>query len=175
MTAPNQLPDGVAPLVGGLAAEFAGIRHGVEEAARRSPPVITFPPPPPPPVQDTNFIRPETASAAGVSLSAGWSNYGAGYQNVSYQMVGTRAFLRGLLTNATAIPASGSGSVNDVIILPTGVRPAASELLPVVGGDPVAIGRLDIYTSGVCRLFGIALPAGGYVSLSGVTFSTIAL
>lgn len=179
MSSPDQypqLPPGVAPLVAGIASEFAAIRHNVEEAVRHLPPVVNFPPFPPFPVPDTNFVRPETASAAGASIAAGWGNYGAGYQGFSYQQLGTRVFLRGLLSpTAAAVPASGSGSVNNIAFLPAGVRPAAKEMFAVIGGDPSAIGRLDVLSDGTCQLSGIALPLGGYVTLSGVTFSTIAL
>lgn len=166
-----QLPPGLAPPVDDVRGRFEGIRADIREAVAGYP-KITLPAPPP---DDLNFIRPETASAAGMTLAVGWSNYGGGYQNVSYQQVGTRVFLRGLLTNATAVPASGSGSVNNVAFLPIGVRPSAIETFSVVGGGPVAIGLLNILTDGTCQLSGIALPAGGYVSISGVTFSTIAL
>lgn len=171
MTAPNQLPDGVAPLVGGLAAEFAAIRHNVEEAARRSPPVITFPPPPPPPVQDTNFVRPENAMTLVTAFTAPWGNNGGGYANAAYSVVGTRVFLRGVVANSGAV-----GGPYAIFNLPVGFQPAAQEMFICTIGGGGAI-RVDIYPVGngaVAIGGGTSLPANSFLSLSGINFSTLA-
>lgn len=170
MSSPDQypqLPPGVAPYVAGIASEFAAIRHGVEEAVRHLPPVITFPVPP---ADDLNFVRPET-SPAGVAILAGWSNYGSGFATAAYAQLGTRVFLRGLLSPALALTANAS---YNIATLPAGVRPVSQEMCAVVCGDFVSAGRLDIHPDGTLSFISqLAVPAGGYVSLSGATFSTL--
>jgi len=172
MTVPDQypqLPDGVAPRVGGIASEFAAIRHGVEEAARNVPPVITFPPFPPfpPPQVIPPSSPPETQSILAPGL--GWANYGQGLQQIGYELIGTRLFLRGVLTNTTAIT---NGGPSIMFTMPTGLRPAVTEIFPVMAGTNVAY-RVDINSDGTATLIG-NLALSNYVSLSGITFSTLA-
>lgn len=158
MTAPG-LPPGVALVVPGLAREFAGIRHDVEEATRRQPLVV---PPSSPPETHTGF----TAGA----FAAGWANFGAGYQPAGYEVIGTRVFLRGLISPVAAAVALPTFSV--VLTLKVGVRPSTVELFPALGGDPITLGRIDIYPNGQVQ-FGGNVPLNGYVTLSGITFSTL--
>jgi len=170
VSSPNeypQLPPGVAPLVGGIAAEFAAIRHDAEEAGRRSPPVITFP------AQDLNFVRPET-NTAGITIAAGWANYGNGTQVAAIESLGTRFFLRGVLS-----PVAGSLAPNTfytIATLPTWARPIPPnyEMFDVVCGDPISSGRVDVHPDGTLVFASqFAVPLNGYVSLSGITFSTL--
>jgi len=158
-----QLPDGVAPYVAGIASEFAAIRHGVEEAERRAPPVITFPPFPAIPASSP----PETQSI--LAPGSGWSNYGSGLQQLGYELIGTRVFLRGVLTNNTAITNGGPAIM---FTMPTGLRPAAREIFNCMGGSNAAY-RVDIAADGTVNLFG-NLALSNYLTLSGITYSTLA-
>ncbi len=173
MSSPNQypqLPPGVAPYVAGIASEFAAIRHGVEEAVRHIPPVITFPTPPP---DDLNFVRPETNTAGGITIAAGWANFGSGFQLSAYEQLGTtRVFMRGVLSNVAG--ALAANTFYTIGTLPVGLRPAAIEMCFVICGDPITAGRLDIHTDGTMTFASqLALPKANYVSISDVTFSTL--
>ncbi len=172
MTSPNQypqLPPGVAPVVAGIAGEFAAIRQGAEEAGRRSPPVITFPPFPPfpPPQVIPPSSPPETQST--LAPGFGWVNYGGGYQQLGYELIGTRVFLRGLISNTTAIT---NGGPSIMFGMPAGLRPAVTEIFPVMAGTNVAY-RVDVNSDGTATLIG-NLALSNYVSLSGITYSTLA-
>lgn len=169
MTVPDQypqLPDGVAPRVRGITGEFAAIRHGVEEAVRHIPPVITFPPFPPPPVIPASS-PPETQST--LAPGFGWINYGGGYQQLGYETIGSRVFLRGLISNTTAIT---NGGPSIMFGMPVGLRPAVTETFPAMAGTNVAY-RVDINSDGTATLIG-NLALSNYVSLSGITYSTLA-
>lgn len=154
----------------GIASEFAAIRHGVEEAVRHLPPVITFPPPP---VQDLNFVRPET-NTAGITIAAGWANFGNGTKVAAIESLGTRFFLRGVLS-----PVAGSLAPNTfytIATLPDGMRPTSTtyEMFHVVCGDPISSGRVDVHPDGTMSFASqFAVPLNGYVNLSGITFSTL--
>lgn len=152
----------------GIASEFAGIRHDVEEVARRSPPVITFPPPP---VQDINFVRPEShATLPAGAFAAGWANFGAGHQPAGYETLGTRVFLRGLVSPVST--ATTAGTVYAVLTLPAGVRPTLTDTFIVLCGGPTAFGQIDVNPDGTVTFNGSA-SLNGFVSLGGVTFSTL--
>lgn len=170
MSSPDQypqLPPGVAPLVAGIASEFAAIRHGVEEAVRHLPPVITFPPFP---VQDTNFVRPET-NTAGITIANGWANFGSGYAVAAFEQLGTRVFLRGMLSNVAG--ALSAGTFYAMATLPSGVRPTAREPFSGQAGSPVVTARVDVLADGTITYYGAAIGVNGYVSLSGINFSTL--
>lgn len=169
MSSPDQypqLPPGVAPYVAGIASEFAAIRQGVDEAVRHLPPVITFPPFPPPPVIPPSS-PPETQSI--LAPGAGWSNYGSGLQQLGYELIGTRVFLRGVLTNATAIT---NGGPSVMLGMPPGLRPVVTEIFATVGGSNTAY-RVDVNSDGTVALIG-NLPVSNFVTLSGITYSTLA-
>jgi len=158
-----QLPPGVAPYVAGIASEFAAIRHDAEEAGRRSPPVISFPPFPVVPASSP----PETQSI--LAPGAGWSNYGGGLQQLGYELIGTRVFLRGVLTNTTAIT---NGGPSIMFTMPAGLIPAVTEIFATVGGSN-AIYRVDVNSNGTVDVIG-NLPLSNFVTLSGITYSTLA-
>ncbi len=168
MTVPDQypqLPPGVAPYVAGIASEFAAIRHGVEEAVRHLPPVITFPPFP---VQDTNFIRPETAPAA-ATFAAGWANYGSSEAALAYAQVGTRVFLRGTLSNIGGALVAGTQYL--MATLPAGIHPVGNEIYGNYCAGPNAPCRIQVDTSGGISVTGAAIGVNGLVSISGINFS----
>lgn len=159
MTVPDQypqLPDGVAPRVRGIASEFAAIRHGVEEADRRSPPVIPTSSPPETSVTVTAFVAP-------------WTNFGSGFAPAAYQTLGTRVFLRGTVTTSAAL----TGAYG-IFYLPAGLWPTSQEPFACTIGGGGAI-RVDIYPSNgaVAIAPGTSIVANGYVSLSGISFSTL--
>ena len=171
MSSPNeypQLPPGVAPYIAGIASEFAAIRHGVDEAARHSPPVITLP------AQDTNFVRPESQTSYPSGIAGGWANFGNGTQVAGYEILGTRVFLRGVLS-----PVAGALAANTfytIFTLPVGVRPTSTayEMFDVVCGDPISSGRVDVHPDGTLAFASqFPVPLNGYVNLSGITFSTL--
>ena len=161
MTAPNQLPDGVAPRVVGLASEFAAIRHSVEEAARHSPPIVA--------ADDLNFIRPETSTNV-AAFVAPWANFGGGFSPAAYATIGTRVFLRGLVISLGAVTGP-----YPIFHLPAGLWPALQELFICTIGGGAAI-RVDIYPNdgAVAIGNGTSVAANTYVSLSGLSFSTLA-
>jgi len=164
-----QLPPGVAPYVAGIASEFAAIRHGVEEAVRHLPPVITFPPFPPFPVQDTNFVRPETQTA--LPFFTGWANFGSGFQTAGFEVLGTRVFLRGLVTNTAA--ALTAGTAYQMAALPGGALPTGAEIFGVIVNNSIDC-RVDVNPGGSVNIIPpVALPINSYVTLSGITFSTL--
>lgn len=95
-------------------------------------------------------------------FTAGWTNYGRGFQACQYKKVGDMVFLRGLAART-------SGTDTTIGILPAGYRPSARCIFGVYtnsfgGGD-----RVDVRSDGV-----IELESGGfvYVQLDGIVFST---
>lgn len=168
MSSPDQypqLPPGVAPLVAGIASEFAAIRHDAEEAGRRSPPVINFPAP------DTNFVRPETAANA-ITFLGGWANFGSGFATGTYAKIGTRVFLDGLVSNVGG--ALAANSVYSIATLPVGVRPATQKLYGTWSGDAPSAARVDVRTDGtIIVITGGAIGVSGYVSICDLSFSTL--
>lgn len=165
MSSPDQypqLPPGVAPYVAGIASEFAAIRHGVEEAVRHLPPVITFPPFPVIPASSP----PETQNT--LAPGVGWVNFGGGYQVLGYETIGPRVFLRGLLSNTTAVT---NGGPTIMFTMPAGLTPAGPEpFAPLVNGTSF---RVDVRPDGTVAIYG-NLAANSYVSVSGITYSTLA-
>jgi len=170
MTVPDQypeLPPGVAPRMAGIASEFAAIRHGAEEAGRRSPPVITFPPFPVIPASSPPETSTTVPSAAFVTP---WTNFGSGYAPAAYQTIGSRVFLRGVVTTSTNLTGPFA-----IFHLPAGLRPAGQEPFICDTGGGSAI-RVDIYPADGAVAIGpnTSIAAGGIVFLSGINFSTLA-
>jgi len=99
---------------------------------------------------------------------AGWVNYGGGLQQLGYETIGTRMFLRGVISNTTAIT---NGGPSVMFGIPPGLRPALAEIFTVMAGSNVGT-RVDIHPDGTAALTG-NLPAGSFVSLSGITYSTL--
>jgi len=98
----------------------------------------------------------------------GWVNYGGGYQQLGYELIGTRVFLRGLVSNALAIT---NGGPSVMFSMPTGLVPAVAEIFNVMAGQNVA-SRVDVRSDGTVALTG-NLAANNYVSVSGITYSTL--
>jgi len=110
-------------------------------------------------------VNPETQTV--LAPAAGWVNYGGGFQQLGYETIGTRAFLRGVVSNATAIT---NGGPYAMLTLPTGLRPALAEIFTVLANGAAA--RVDIRTDGNVVIYG-NLAAGSFISVSGITFSTL--
>jgi len=108
---------------------------------------------------------PETQTL--LAPGAGWVNFGAGFQNLGYETIGTRVFLRGTISNLSAIT---NGGPSNMFLIPAGTTPAAVETFSVIAND---VGyRVDVRPDGSVALIG-NLPVGVKVSLSGITFSTL--
>jgi len=112
------------------------------------------------------LVSPETQTI--LAPGAGWVNFGFGFQQLGYETIYPRVFLRGVISNSIAIT---NGGPSVMLGMPPGLRPAATEVFSViVGGD--AARRVDINNAGAVALTG-NLAANSYVSLSGITYSTL--
>jgi hypothetical protein len=103
----------------------------------------------------------------GVTFETNWSNYGSGYQSVQYKKFGDRVYLRGLATSN----ANSWTTYPTIFTLPVGSRPPARLIFEQTGNNSVAV-RVDITSSGSVQW--VAAGAGsGYISLDGISFSTL--
>jgi hypothetical protein len=78
----------------------------------------------------------------GVSLAAGWANYGAEYDGAAYRKEDGRVHLRGLVTRTDGLPPARS----PIGTLPAGYRPAKRMIFGSNGGAQVT--RVDVAPSG---------------------------
>ena len=118
----------------------------------------------------TDIVRVGSAAVGGSNststptLLSGASNYGGGFQTTSYTKTPDGyVHLDGLLNGVTA---------NTVIFtLPVGFRPPGQVMLAGVGsqGGVVVTGRIDVLTTGDVQ---VKFPAGDFVSISGLSFTT---
>jgi len=111
------------------------------------------------------LVSPETQTI--LAPGAGWVNFGFGFQQLGYETIYPRVFLRGVISNGVAIT---NGGPSTMFGMPPGLRPAATEVFTVIANG--AAYRVDINNAGLVVLTG-NLPANSYVSLSGITFSTL--
>jgi len=112
------------------------------------------------------WVNPETQTT--LAPGVGWANFGPGNQQLGYETIGTRVFLRGLISNLSAIT---NGGPSVMFTMPAGLRPSATELFNVIAaGSPY---RLDAHGDGTFNLIG-NIPANSYISVSGITYSTLA-
>lgn len=107
---------------------------------------------------------PETQTI--LALGVGWVNFAGGFQNLGYETIGSRVFLRGTISNLSAIT---NGGPSNMFLMPTGTTPAAVETFPVIANDTGY--RVDVRPDGSVALIG-NLPVSVKVSLSGITYST---
>jgi hypothetical protein len=119
------------------------------------------------------FVPINPATTAGVlgNFNPGFSNFGSGYAPVGFRKIGTRVFLEGLINTANALP-GGSNFV--MFYLPAGAIPATTHLATLLAAVPEVVGRCDIDTAGAVRIVTVAASAGGYISVEGINFSTVA-
>jgi len=111
-------------------------------------------------------VNPETQTTLGPGF--GWVNYGNGFQQLGYELIGTRVFLRGLISNTNAIT---NGGPSIMFGMPLGLRPALTEIFNVVGLGNTSY-RVDVRPDGTVAVTG-NLAANGFLSVSGITFSTL--
>jgi len=111
-------------------------------------------------------VNPETQTI--LAPGAGWLNFGNGFQVLGYETIGTRAFLRGLITNTLAIT---NGGPSVMLGIPPGLRPAVTEMFNVIVNGATAY-RVDVRPDGTVALYG-NLPVNSYISMSGITYSTL--
>ncbi|GAC1364880.1 MAG: hypothetical protein NVSMB4_20460 [Acidimicrobiales bacterium] len=159
MTSPYPpLPPGLAPVVDDLRSSFQHIAHDIQEAVRGYP-QITLP-----------SISPAETAPTAIPLAVGWTNFGSGYTGAQYQQIGTRVYLRGLVSNTGAALAANTSYTMGT--LPAGVVPTGEEEFAVWTGGNAQ--RVDVLPTGALVLFTVAsVPINSYVSLSGITFSTL--
>lgn len=122
---------------------------------------------------NTNWIPlspPETSTVVPTPLVSPWTNFGGSYATAAYSIVGTRVHLRGVVTTAPSLTGPFA-----IFYLPAGYRPAAQEVFACSTGGSSAI-RVDIQsTDGSVQIGpGASLMANSIVSLSGISFSTVA-
>ena len=102
-----------------------------------------------------------------VSSGSNWQNYGSGYQTAQYKKFGDQVYLRGLATSN----ANSWTTYPTILTLPVGYRPPARLIFEQTGNNSVAV-RVDITSSGLVQW--VAAGAGsGYISLDGISFSTL--
>jgi hypothetical protein len=101
-------------------------------------------------------------------LVAGWTNFGSGYAEASFRVdqLG-RVQLRGTITKASGTPGNES-----IATLPAGYRPPASQLFPVVTGDPALPGVVSIFSNGDVQRKAGASGEQDYLDLGSITFWT---
>jgi hypothetical protein len=94
------------------------------------------------------------------AFSGTWVNYGSGLTPARFVKIAGIVYLQG------AVKSGATGTA--MFTLPAGFRPSGGRLLfPTTSGDPVGVGRIDVYDTGVVQHnFGPV----GYVSLSGIHF-----
>jgi len=78
----------------------------------------------------------------GISLAAGWANYGAEYDGAAFRREDGRVHLRGLVTRTDGLPPAKSA----IGTLPVGYRPAKRAIFAVNGGPQVT--RVDVAANG---------------------------
>ena len=97
------------------------------------------------------------------TLSTNWSNFGGAYQTAGYW----KDNATGMVHLTGMIKKSVAGVVGETIFtLPTGYRPAASELFGIDSNN--AHGRIDVTAAGLVQ-FQIGT-ATAWISLSGISF-----
>jgi hypothetical protein len=109
-----------------------------------------------------------------VSFGAGWSNYGNSFNPVQYMKDSQGwVFIRGLAQLSGSVAYSSTGPI--ITTLPSGFRPAAWELFPIVIGGYATYGqgpgRLQVQSDGGVVFTTTAFAATNpWVQLSGIQF-----
>jgi hypothetical protein len=103
----------------------------------------------------------------GLSLAAGWGNYGTPYDGAGYRKEASgRVFLRGLVTRTDGLPPASS----PIGTLPAGYRPAQRTIFSSSGGKTSA--RVDIAPNGQVIWVEGTLAEKDYTSLDAISFAT---
>lgn len=100
---------------------------------------------------------------SGFSFGGSWANFWGGYQTGESKVFGDIVYLRGLVYQF-------SGVATTIATLPSGQRPPVAIILSVL--TSTGVGRVDIGTNGVITWINGGGGASGWVSLSGISFST---
>jgi hypothetical protein len=108
------------------------------------------------------------------AFAANWSNFASGYRTCAWRVdANRRVTLRGMATTSVAIAAGGNSTI---FTLPSGARPVQTEIFVAEASNLTASGgvaRLDVNTTGIVspsNATSVPIPAGGWVSLSGLSF-----
>lgn len=101
----------------------------------------------------------------GLSLAAGWANYGAGYDAAAYRKENGRVHLRGLVTRTDGVPPARSA----IGTLPAGYRPPQRMIFAVNGGPQVV--RVDVAPNGQVIWVSGTLAEKDYTSLDTISFA----
>lgn len=96
------------------------------------------------------------------SLLNSWANFGGSYSAAGYRKVGSRVFLRGLLTGGTKTDGTS------LFVLPSGFVPFGIERFATSVNVASSTARIVVDTSGNVTIFGI--PTGSNVGVSGISF-----
>jgi len=117
-------------------------------------------------------LTPETNPVA-IALASGWTNLGSGHTTAAWYRIGTRIFLRGEISNvAGPLAANTSYTVGN---MPVGTFPAGGEQFASWCGDQGQACRIDVNPAGavVVSMGATGIGINGYLSLSGITYSTL--
>jgi hypothetical protein len=101
----------------------------------------------------------------GLSLAAGWANYGAGYDGAAFRREDGRVHLRGLVTRTDGLPPAKSA----IGTLPVGFRPAKRTIFAVNGGPQVA--RVDVAANGQVIWVSGTIGEKDFTSLDTISFA----
>jgi len=112
-------------------------------------------------------VNPETETT--FAPGGGWANYGGQQATLAYAQIGTRVFLRGLLSNVAGPIVAGTQYL--MATLPAGIHPKTYEVFGSYCGSPDSPCRIQVDPSGGISVQDAAIGVNGYVSIAGINFS----
>lgn len=98
------------------------------------------------------------------SFGSSWANLGGSYAVVVYKIFGNKVELRGVAISSSASPGA------NVITLPVGYRPSASEIYSCMTSSGAQ--RIEVGAGGGVGPAGWSPGNGTWISLSGISFYT---
>ncbi len=101
------------------------------------------------------------------TYAANWADFGSTYRGVQYKKFGDIVFLTGLAARSTSTSTSGNSIITGI---PTALRPQTNKDVILNLMTSIGTVRADVNSAGNIVLYG-AIPAGGWVSFSGVTYT----
>jgi hypothetical protein len=101
----------------------------------------------------------------GVSLAAGWANFGSGYDDAAYRREDGRVHLRGLVTRTDGLPPAKS----PIGTLPAGYRPAKRMIFGANGGSSST--RVDVAPNGQVIWVNGTIGEKDFTSLDMISFA----
>ena len=99
-------------------------------------------------------------------FQTGWANFGAPFEFGAYRKVGDVVQLQGLV--------GGPIGATTIATLPVGFRPKRQHIFLLGNNGNSSVMRVDVWVDGTVATAGNPV-AGGWITLSGVTFSTTGL